>query len=49
MPDQPKPTDPRELTDDELRRHWCAIEEHDNLAPFDQVVIDEMARRNLDF
>lgn len=49
MADIPKPPDPRSMTDEELCRAWSAVQDHDNLTPFDQAVMDEMAKREIDF
>lgn len=49
LADSPTHPDPREMTDDELRRAWNDVRDHDDLSPFDQQLIDEMAKRDLDF
>ena len=49
MSADPIPPDPRKMTDDELCKAWSAVKDHDSLSPLDQAIIDEIARRDLDF
>lgn len=41
--------DPAEMLDDDLLDAWDKVEDGDNLTDFEQAVIDEIERRNLDF
>lgn len=47
MPDDPLPPDPHDMTNEQLCRAWEIVNDHDNLSPFDQAVLDEMERRGI--
>lgn len=40
--------DPKTMTDDQLVEAWDAVEDGENLNEFEQAVIDEIERRNID-
>lgn len=40
---------PREMTNEELCRAWEEVNDHDNLSPADQAIIDEMDRRHIEY
>ena len=41
--------DPHDMTDAQLVERWNEVENHDELTPADQTIIDEMERREIDF
>ncbi|MFK4794246.1 hypothetical protein [Sphingobium sp. ZW T5_29] len=49
MSTKPLQPDPREMTNEELYRAWEAVNDHDNLSPDDQAIIDEMDRRHIEY
>lgn len=49
MSQQPLQPDPREMTNEELCHAWEAVNDHDNLSPADQAIIDEMDRRHIEY
>lgn len=40
---------PREMTNEELCHAWEAVNDHENLTPDDQTIIDEMERRQIEY
>ena len=41
--------DPHDMTDAQLVERWNDVEDHEKLTQFDQAVIDEMERREIEF
>ncbi len=40
--------DPKQMTDKQLVDEWDKVEDGENLSEFEQAVIDEIERRNID-
>ncbi|EQB10269.1 MAG TPA: hypothetical protein VF463_09770 [Sphingobium sp.] len=40
--------DPKQMTDEQLVDAWDKVEDGENLSDFEQAVIDEIERRNID-
>jgi hypothetical protein len=38
---------PRDMTNEELCRAWEVVNDHNDLSPADQAIIDEMERRHI--
>ena len=49
MPKESLKPDPREMTNEELCRAWEEVNDHDNLSPADQAIIDEIDRRHIEY
>lgn len=49
MSQQQLQPDPREMTNEELCHAWEEVNDHDNLTPADQAIIDEMDRRHIEY
>lgn len=40
--------DPKQMTDEQLVDAWDKVEDGENLTDFEQAVLDEIERRNID-
>jgi len=40
--------DPKQMTDEQLVDTWDKVEDGENLTDFEQAVLDEIERRNID-
>ena len=49
MSDARNMPDPHDMTDAQLVERWNEVEDHEQLTPADQAIIDEMERREIDF
>ena len=49
MSDAGNMPDPHDMTDEQLVERWNEVEDHEQLTRFDQAIIYEMERREIDF
>lgn len=49
MSQERRQPEPRDMTNEELCHAWEAVNDHENLSPEDQAIIDEIDRRHIEY